>query len=80
MPVSTPATIVVYTEAQLNAAIAAVATGSSGAYTISLASPIAVTTPLATISVPSGSSLVIQGNGYAVDGGGTQHGFVVSGG
>lgn len=80
MPASTPATVVVATEAQLNAAIAAVNAGAAGATTISLAGPIALTAPLATIAVPTGSSLVIEGNGNAVDGGGTQHGFVVSGG
>ena len=42
MPSSTPATIVVTTEAQLNAAIATVNGGAAGAYTISIAGPIAL--------------------------------------
>ncbi len=80
MPSSTPATIVVTTEAQLNAAIATVNGGAAGAYTISIAGPITLGGPLASIDVPQGSSLVIEGNGNVVDGGNAQRGFVAASG
>jgi autotransporter-associated beta strand protein len=72
------------TEAALNAALTdiaqSVALAGGGTYAINLTSNITLTTALDAIDLPAGFALTINGNGFTLDGGGSQHGlFVYSG-
>ena len=64
----------------LNGAIRTIDTAPVGNYVIDITGNISLTAELLAINLPAGSTLVIEGNGHTLDGGGTQRGlFVYSG-
>jgi hypothetical protein len=76
-PLDTSGTI--STEAQLNATILAAdnAAAGSGVVSADLGANISLTTALKAINLRAGVTLDIEGEGYAIDGGGTQRGLFV---
>ncbi len=75
-----PASFIVGSESDLNAALAQIdltgaSSAPSAAYTITLSSNITLTTDLYAINLAAGDTLAIQGNGHALDGGGVHRGL-----
>ncbi len=75
----------VSTEAELNTALASIDAGGTDAqtdtaYTITLSANIALSAALTAVSLASGSSLTVIGQGYTIDGGNAEAGFVISNG
>ncbi len=67
----------VSSESALNGAIAAIDAAGPGNYVIRLTADITLGSDLTAINLKSGVSLTIEGNGFAIDGQHSQHGFFV---
>ena len=82
---ATQTTFTIGTEADLDAAIQSIDQGGTDAatgtaYTISLSGDIAITAGLPALNLPLGSSLILDGGGNTLDGGGAHRGLLVSAG
>jgi CSLREA domain-containing protein len=67
---STSTSADVRNEAELNTVIACANVPKSGAYTINLLADLVLTAPVIPFNNPQGAQIILQGNGFSVDGGG----------